>query len=217
MFGRLTLGAYELTGRLAGPFAGALLLARMRRGKEEPGRRRERLGWPGAARPAGPLVWVHAASVGETASVAPLIEHIDRLGPAVLLTTGTQASARLARARLPQAIHQYAPLDFPRIVARFLDHWRPDLAVFVESEVWPATIAALSRRRIPLAIVNGRMSERSFRRWRRQRAFAATLFDRVALCLAQSELDGDRFNDLGARVVRVTGNMKYDVPELGAD
>src|SRR5690606_33171856 len=135
--------------------------------------------------PPGRLVWVHAASVGETIAVLPLLERIvARPGAHALLTTGTVTSAKIVAPRLGDTLlHQYAPLDAAPFVRRFLDHWRPGLAIFVESELWPNMILEAAARGIPLALVNGRMSERSFRRWQSRGAAAAhDLISRFALC-----------------------------------
>lgn len=157
---------------LAGVAAPALALwldARERRGKEDPARIAERRGVPSLARPAGRLAWMHAASVGEAMSILPLAALLRRRFPetTLLLTTGTVTSARLLADRLPAGcLHQFMPLDVPAWIARFLDHWRPDAAIWVESELWPNTIAALRRRGVKLALINARMSPRSFARWR---------------------------------------------------
>ncbi len=214
----MILSAYRTAGRVLAPTAGLILARRIQRGKEDPERRGERLGRASCERAEGPLVWVHAASVGETIAVLPLIDRIRAQGPSVLLTTGTKTSAKLAAERVGDGVvHQYVPLDFAPFVERFLDHWRPDIAVFVESEIWPSITAALRERRIPQLLVNGRMSERSFRRWQKSRRIIEELLGGLSLCLAQSPADGDRFLALGAPRVSVTGNIKYDAPPPGAD
>lgn len=213
--GSMLLVAYRAATALAHPLAGPLLAWRTRHGKEEPGRRGERYGIAGRDRPAGPVVWVHAASVGETVTVLPLIAAMVARHPvSVVLTTGTVTSARIAQARLPEhAVHQYAPLDGPRFVRRFLGHWRPGLAVFVESELWPNMILETARSGAALALVNARMSDRSFQRWRKRGAgMARTLLGHFDICLAQSDRDAGRLEELGAAPVYWTGNLKYDVP-----
>ena len=133
-------------------------------------------------RPAGALAWFHAASVGETNAVLPLMSALKERRPdlSILLTTGTVTSARLAAVRLPRGmIHQYVPLDAPAYVRRFLDHWQPDLAVFTESEIWPNLILETAARATPIAIVNARMSKGSFGSWRRSGSMAHALFSRV--------------------------------------
>jgi len=217
--GPLALTAYRSLGRLLTPAAGWLLDFRQRRGREDAVRRGERLGIASQARPAGPLVWVHAASVGETNAVLPLIARLAECGTVPLLTSGTVTSAQVAAHRLAEpAIHQYAPLDLPRFLARFLDHWRPDLAILVESELWPGTIQAAHGRGIPVVLVNGRMSDRSFRRWRSARWLARAVLAPIELCLVQTQADAERFGALGARAVAVAGNLKFDAapPEVDA-
>ena len=211
----LWLASYRAMTSCARPFAPLLLGLRARRGKEEASRRNERLGRPSIKRPAGRLAWFHAASVGETNAVLPLMAALARERPSLsfLLTTGTVTSAKLAAQRLgPRAIHQYAPLDAPEYVAGFLDHWQPDLGVFTESEIWPNLILESSARGIPLALVNGRMTKRSFRRWRRNPSFAHPLFSRFALVLAQNEVLARNFATLGAPSAIPAGNLKVDSP-----
>ena len=198
--------------RLAAPL---FLRWRARHGKEERARLAERSGRPSRKRPTGRLIWLHGASIGESLAVLPLIGRFLEADPQahVLVTTGTVTSARIMATRLPErAIHQFMPLDIPRYTGRFLDHWRPDLAVFVESELWPNLLHDISRRGIALALVNGRMTERSFSRWRRSGAVAASLLGRFDLILAQSRREAERFSALGGRQVRVSGNLKYAAP-----
>ncbi|MCA3563796.1 MAG: 3-deoxy-D-manno-octulosonic acid transferase [Methylocystis sp.] len=210
--------AYAGMSRLLYPAAGPLLSSRRRRGKEDPARVGERKGIAGLPRPEGVLVWLHGASVGEVLSLVPIAEHFMAAGVAVLVTSGTVTSAELARRRLPQgAIHQYVPLDLPAYVRRFLAHWRPDIGVFAESELWPNLVHAAQEGGAHLVIVNARMSERSFARWRKLPAFAASLLSRFELVLAQSEADAERLRLLGAPRVQAIGNIKYDVTPPPAD
>ncbi len=215
---RTLLKTYTLAGAAAFPLVGAYVGWRLRKGKEDPRRKRERYGRAGRPRPEGPLIWVHAASVGETLAVLPLIEHILHRGVHVILTTGTVTSAQLVDERLgDRIIHQYVPLDVKPAVRRFLDHWQPDLAVIAESEIWPMTVMELGRRRVPQVLVNGRMSDRSFRSWRKRIHVAEALFENLAHVVAQSEEDGERFRTLGARPVTVSGNLKVDAAPPPAD
>ncbi len=205
------LRAYRYGLYLGEPALTGLLAWRARRGKEDPGRLSERRGLPGRARPVGRLVWMHGASVGEALSLVGLIDGMIARGFSVLVTTGTKSAADLIGRRLPAgAVHQYVPLDAPRWIGRFLDHWRPDLALVAESEIWPNTLIALHERGIPLLLVNGRMSERSFRGWGRTPRTAEALLARIAICLAQTQADAERFARLGAPRVSVAGNLKYD-------
>lgn len=213
-------GLYAGTARLLTPAIRALLALRRARGKEDPVRLPERLGHAGRPRPEGPLIWLHGASVGEALSALPLIERLLAADPStsVLVTTGTVTSAKLMAERLPaRAFHQFAPVDTPGAVARFLDHWRPDLALWIESELWPNMIRAAAGRGLPMALVNARLSKRSYRRWRLLPGFARELLSAFQLCLAQSPADAERFQALGAREPRSPGNLKYASPPLPAD
>lgn len=212
---RLPLGlrVYRKVMAVATPLAPVFLSRRLKRGKEHPERMVERRGEPTLPRPQGSLVWVHGASVGELLAVLSLVEELRAQDLNVLVTTGTLTSANVAEERLPAGVlHQFIPLDTPRFVFQFLDHWRPNLGIFVESDLWPNMILASSKGRIPLVLVNGRMSEQSFKGWNSVSKTAAALLGKFDLCLAQSALDGDRFQDLGARNVHITGNLKLDVP-----
>jgi 3-deoxy-D-manno-octulosonic-acid transferase len=214
----LALRAYQLGSALGTPIASQLLMRRQKRGKEHPERLSERLGQASMPRPKGPLIWVHGASVGEMLAAISLIERLRARDFAVLVTSGTVTSAALAEQRLPSGVlHQFIPLDAPRFVRRFLDHWRPGLALFVESDLWPNLICSSSKRKIPMIIINGRLSERSFKRWRRVPGVIAALLNRFDLCLAQSAADAERYTRLGAPRVNATGNLKLDVPAPPAD
>jgi len=214
----LTLQAYRLLTAAATPLAPALMSHRLKRGKELAARLNERYGHSELPRPAGPLVWVHGASVGELVSVIPLIQRISEDGFTVLCTSGTVTSASLAEQRLPKrVIHQFVILDTPRFANRFFDHWQPDLALFVESDLWPNLIVTTAERGIPLILVNARLSERSFNRWRRMPATITALLRCFDLCLAQSPAHAQRYRELGAPRIVTTGNLKFDVPEPPAD
>ncbi|MCH7555003.1 MAG: 3-deoxy-D-manno-octulosonic acid transferase, partial [Proteobacteria bacterium] len=211
---------YRALTVLATPLIAVYLGYRRRAGKEDPERFPERLGVAGAERPEGMLVWVHGASVGEALAALPLIERILKSRPAlhVLLTTGTVTSARLMAERLPaRARHQFSPIDRPDAVAGFLDHWRPDLAVWSESEFWPNLLTETQARGVPMILVNGRMSDRSYRRWKLMRGVIRRLLGGFALCLAQSEADAKRLRDLGAKEVRAVGNLKSAASPLPVD
>src|SRR5262245_45318577 len=214
----LTLRAYRLPTAAATPLAPALMSHRLKRGKELAARLSERYGQSEHPRPPGPLVWLHGASVGELVSVIPLIERISEKGFAVLCTSGTVTSANLAEQRLPKGvIHQFVILDTPRFVKRFFNHWQPDLALFVESDLWPNLIVTTAERGVPLILVNARLSERSFNRWRRVPGTIGALLRCFDLCLAQSAAHAERYRALGAPRVATTGNLKFDVPEPPAD
>jgi len=215
----MLLSLYRTASVLGGPLIAAGLRRRLRRDKEDAVRLGERFGHASLERPDGPLVWLHAASVGESLSALPLIEALLATAPVeVLLTTGTTSSARLMAQRLPpRTRHQFAPIDRPDAWRRFLDHWRPEAALLIESELWPNLILETRARRIPMALINGRMSARSYRRWRRLPGAARHLLAGFALCLAQSVEDQKRLAALGAPEVRHLGNLKRAAPPLPVD
>lgn len=208
---RTILSGYRWTGAAVYPLLGPYLAYRAAKGKEERDRRSERYGRSKVERPNGPLIWFHAASVGETIAVIPLVEEVVSRNISVVLTTGTVTSANICQDRLgDKVIHQYVPLDLKPAISNFLDHWKPDLAIISESEIWPMTILELGSRRMPQILVNGRMSDNSFDRWNRSPVLAEALFENLSHVIAQSELDGERFSALGARAVSVSGNLKVD-------
>lgn len=209
---------YRRASALATPLVGPLIAHRLKQGKEDPARLNERRGIAGLERPTGPLVWVHGASVGEVLAVAELVERLRALNVRILLTSGTVTSAGVvARRFAPDIIHQYLPIDTPRFVERFLDHWQPGLALFIESDLWPNLLLAGAERRIPMVLINARMSQRSFPRWRKAKRTIAALLGCFDLCLAQSERDAERFSALGCPSVMTCGNLKLDVAALPAD
>ena len=213
-----TLKLYRGGTRVAAPFAGMLLKQRLKRDKEDPTRVGERRGIASKRRPRGPLVWMHGASVGEILSVMPLLDRIRASGFAILLTSGTVTAARLAERRLPKGVlHQFAPLDSPAFVHRFLDYWQPGLVLLAESELWPNMITETAARGIPLVMINGRLSKRSFERWKLFGRTASALLANIDLCLAQETDDAKRLAQLGAPRVFTTGNLKFDVPPPPAD
>ncbi|CAG4917002.1 unnamed protein product [Acidocella sp. C78] len=210
-----SLIAYRLATAAIAPLLPLWLARRVRRGKEIAGRLPERYGIAGLARPPGRLVWVHAASMGETMSALGLIDALADTAT-VLLTTGTRTAAALAESRA-RALHQFVPLDVAAHAARFLDHWRPDAAIFLESEIWPNLLAALDARRIPRFLFNARLSARSAARWRRAPGLARALFGGFRLIAAQSAPDADALRGLGLTRVETWGNLKFAAPDLPDD
>lgn len=197
----------------------AILRLRSWQGKEEPLRLAERRGISEACRPDGPVVWCHAASVGEAITFLPIITRLlQDAKVSVLLTTGTVSSARLMAERLPEnVIHQFAPWDRRAWIARFLNHWQPDVAVRMESELWPNTLSTLRDGDVPVVVVNGRLSEKSVRGWQLAPKLARDIFACLTQVLAQTPEHADRFTRLGARHVDITGNLKLAAPALPVD
>jgi len=216
----MLLSLYRSLTNLGEPLIRAYLRYRLTQGREDSERFGERFGYPSRPRPRGKLVWCHAVSVGEASSLLLLIEKIHDIHPDhwLLLTTGTVTAAEMVGKRLPSyAIHQYVPVDLPSAVARFLDYWKPKLAVWIESELWPNTLASLRERSVPAVLLNARMSKKSFGNWKLVKGFAAELLSTFHLCLAQTEADKTRFEALGAKPVRCVGNLKYAAAPLPYD
>ncbi len=211
---------YRLLTNLGAPVISLYLAKRRREGREDSQRFPERLGHASKPRPNGNLVWCHAASVGEAASLLTLIEKIRALYPEVniLVTTGTVTSARMLEGRLPpQIIHQYIPVDRAPYVDAFLKHWKPDFVIWIESELWPNMLEGLRNRLIPVVLLNGRMSEKSFHNWYRFKSWAREIMSTFTLSLTQTEVERSRFVALGAKPVRCIGNLKYAAEPLPAD
>lgn len=214
------LALYRLATTTVAPLIPLYLERRRKRGKEDAQRLPERLGHASLPRPSGKLLWVHAASVGEAQSALALLAKLQMCVPAwrVLMTTGTVTSAALMRERLPEGVlHQYAPVDTPEAVNAFLAHWKPDSALWIESELWPNLVLQARRTGMRMALVNARMSDTSFRRWQRFPGAIAGLLACFDAIYAQSQADAERFHRLCASEqdkVRCLGNVKYDAPVL---
>ncbi|MGB1107768.1 MAG: 3-deoxy-D-manno-octulosonic acid transferase [Parvibaculales bacterium] len=220
------LRLYRLIAFLAAPLLRFRLRQRAAMGKEDPSRIEERFGHASVQRPNGDLIWVHAASVGETNSILPLIDDLLTQYPNshILLTTGTVTSAEIIAAHqnrqnktCRRLIHQFAALDRSAWVKRFLAHWRPQAALWVESEIWPNMVLACAARDLQPVMVNGRISPRSFKRWRRFAAAAKHLLGKYALLTAQDEMSATRLQQLGLENVIMPGNLKLDAPPLPVD
>jgi 3-deoxy-D-manno-octulosonic-acid transferase len=202
------------------PLAGSLLNQRVRIGKERAERVGERLGCATAPRPPGRLIWMHAASVGESRLLLDLFEALRRVRRdlTAVVTTQTLTSADLIAARsVDGVVHQMAPVDGPRAVDRFLSHWRPDAALFAEGEIWPNMLRALRRRRIPGALANARMTQRSLASWRRWAGAAHELFGAFAYVGAADKATAQALSGILRRDIAVVGNLKRASPVAAPD
>ena len=181
-------------------------------GKEDVARFNERIGRPKLPRPEGKLFWLHGASVGESVSMLPLINKILETYPDshVMVTTGTVTSADVMQKRLPErAFHQFIPIDNPIFTTRFVKYWHPDVALWFESEFWPAVLTSIKRKNIPLILINGRISNKTFKRWQQFDFICKELLSCFSMCLGQSEEDAYRLRVLGAKETTCLGNLKY--------
>lgn len=200
-----------------GPLLKPYLYHRVKKGKEDPNRLNERFGYTSLEKPQGRLIWLHAASVGEATSALPLIKRLSDEAN-ILVTTGTTTSAQLMAEKLPaKAFHQYLPLDHPKWIARFLDFWQPDAALWLESELWPNTLYAIKQRSIPAILVNARMSEKSVRRWQKYPGLAHDILSCFDLILAQNEQMAEHIRNLGHKNTDYVGNLKFASAPLDWD
>lgn len=202
------------------PFLHALLWVRMRKGKEDIARISERTGHATRLRPEGKLAWVHAASVGEAQSALIFIEKLLADFPQIhiLVTSGTKTSAEMLTDKLPpRAFHQYIPVDHPLWTERFLRHWHPDTAFWMESELWPNILHGVKKRSIPAALINARLSPRSASRWRLAAPFAQKILSSFDVILCQTAKDAHFFNMLGHQDTHISDNLKYSAQPLPCD
>ncbi|NBU27607.1 MAG: 3-deoxy-D-manno-octulosonic acid transferase [Caulobacteraceae bacterium] len=198
----LVLTLYRWATTIFGLVVPALLRARARRGKEDPARLDERMGIASTPRPPGGLVWIHSVSVGESLSVLPLIERLARQRPdlTILSTSATVTAAALLARRLPPGvIHQYAPVDTPAISRRFLNHWRPDLMILVEGEIWPNLILGARARGARLALLSARITEKTAAGWARAPQAAAALLSCLDLVKPQDGASAERLAKFGVQ------------------
>lgn len=213
---------YRAVTYVLAPLAWQVVGRKLKRQGVQPHRRHEILGNTTAPRPRQPVIWLHGASVGESLSALTLIARLgDRLPKAeFLLTSGTATSAALAESRLPpRTRHQFAPLDAPGPVRRFLAHWRPRAAIFVESELWPVTLAETRASGAQLALVNARLSPRSVDGWCKFPDTARFVMDQFALILTQNPSAAEDLRRMGADPSRLLpgGNLKAFAPALPVD
>lgn len=195
------------------------LRRRLRKGREDPDRWREKLGEASEARPKGRLIWLNAVGLGEVMALRGLIEAMGRADPHAhfLLTSSARSSAEVIRGNLPaRTLHQYLPLDAPAFVARFLDHWRPDLSIWAEQDVWPVAVFACDQRGIPLALLNARITGASLGKRSLVKALYSDVLARFQMMVAQDATSAKHLCALGARDVRVMGSLKSAAPILQA-
>jgi 3-deoxy-D-manno-octulosonic-acid transferase len=215
----LGLMLYAGLTRLFHSVAPGLLQGRARQGKEDPGRWRERLGQTQAVRPEGAVVWFHGVSVGESLSALPVIARLlsERPDLRVVITTATTTSADILAKRLPAgAMHQYAPIDTPQAAAAFLDHWRPALAVFIESDIWPNLLTGLAARHVPYALLSARITEKTFRGWQTWKGAMRSVLAGYSLVMAQDRDSDERLKAMGVATGDIA-NLKTVGAPLNVD
>ncbi len=209
---------YKKAIKLLFPLIKLYINKRKKKGKEDIDRFNERMGQAEISRPQGKLIWMHGASVGEALSMIPLIDKIlaDAPKSKIMITTGTITSAKIIASRITsnKVIHQYIPIDHPNIVSSFLNHWQPDLVLWFESEFWPSMVSEIGNRKIPLILLNGRISDKSFKNWGKFNGLIKEMLSNFTLCLGQTPTDAERLKILGAKKSASYGNLKYAASPL---
>ena len=208
----MLLKIYYVISILLMPLTGIYINRRIKLNKEDTKRFKERYGRASVQRTEGSLAWLHAASVGESLSILTIINELEKLKSIdqILLTTGTTSAAEIVANKLSsKTVHQYLPLDNPIFNKRFLKHWNPTYAIFVESEIWPNLIMQIKKLEIKLAIVNGRMTLKSYNKWLRFKKSSELIFKSFDLCLAQNKESSLFYKKLGINNTYYTGNLKF--------
>ncbi len=205
---------YKIFTYLFYPFSTIYLYFRILKKKEDPNRYKEKLSKINLNRGEGILVWIHVASVGEAMSVLPLIEEClkEKKIDKILITTITLSSGKILTERFKEntkVVHQYLPLDISLFTHRFLDHWKPNLSIFIDSEIWPNLISDINKKKIPLVLVNGRITKKSFTRWNFIINFAKKIFGKFDLCIASNKESENFLKVLGANNIKNYGNLKF--------
>ncbi len=209
----MLFGIYKTLTNLSEPLFKHHIDKRLAKGKEDAERLNERFGQPQKVRPDGKLIWLHAASVGESIALLSLINKLsDKYSDAhLMLTTGTVTSANIIKDRLPKnAFHQYLPVDVPKWTESFLDHWHPDIIIWSESDFWPNILSGAHKRKIPAVLLNAIISEEAFSKWNLfAKGFIKDILNTFDICLTQDNDEAERFIKLGAKNVKNSGNLKY--------
>ena len=196
------------------PFAPIYLYFRKIRKKEDSISYKEKLATIEIAREEGFLIWFHVASVGEAMSILPLIESCmeEKKINKILLTSITLSSGKILKKRFNQnakVIHQFLPLDISVWTSKFLEHWKPNLSIFIDSEIWPNLISQISEKKIPLLLINARITKKSFKRWKLIISFAKKIFEKFDLCIVSNKESENFLKILGAKNIKNYGNLKF--------
>jgi len=213
---------YKLITYLFYPFAHLYLILRLLKKKESLERYKEKLSKIKTQRGDGFLVWFHVASVGEAMSILPLIEHCinETKINKILLTSITLSSGTILEKKYKEnkkVIHQFLPLDIPIFTNKFLNHWKPNLSIFIDSEIWPNLISQTANKKIPLLLINARITKKSFKRWNLLLPFAKTIFQKFDLCIASNKESEDFLKILGAKNIKNFGNLKFSQSKINVE
>ena len=193
-----------------------ILIFRLLKKKEDPKRFIEKIGFFKKAKIKGNLIWFHGASVGEIRSIVPLLEKFEKSKniKQILITSNTLSSSKIIkRLKLRKIVHQFFPIDNNYIINRFINHWQPTKVFFIDSEIWPNTIIKLKQKKIPTVLINGRITNRSYKRWNFFSSFAKEIFSNLDLCLASSKESFKYLKNLGVKNIKFIGNLKFSQSE----
>ena len=207
---------YKILINLVFFFSPIIIIFRIFKGKEDTSRFREKVGIFSKKRNKGKLIWFHGASVGEIQSIIPLLERFEKNKEIrqILVTSNTVSSSFIIKnLKLKKTIHQFFPIDCNFISKKFLNYWKPTKAFFIDSEIWPNTVNNLYKRNIPIFLLNGRITKKSFRRWKFFSYFAKSIFGKFYLCLSSNTETKKYLKKLGAKNIKFIGNLKFSQSE----
>ena len=213
---------YKLLTYLFYPFAPFFLFLRKLKKKEHSIRYKEKLSQINTPRGEGFLIWFHVVSVGEAISILPLIENFeqDEKIKRILITSITVSSAEVLKKKFnknTKVIHQFLPFDILKYVKKFLKHWSPNLSIFIDSEIWPNLIFQIKERNIPLLMVNGRITKKTFSRWKFSKNFSKKIFEKFDLCIVANNETENYLKILGAQNIKNYGNLKFANTKLNSN
>tara|TARA_B100000900_G_scaffold179436_1_gene152050 strand:- start:179 stop:1414 length:1236 start_codon:yes stop_codon:yes gene_type:complete len=207
---------YKILINLVFFFSPIIIIFRLFKGKEDTSRFTEKIGFFSKKRNKGKLIWFHGASVGEIQSIIPLVEKFEKNKKIkqILITSNTLSSSFIIKnLKFKKTIHQFFPIDCNFISQKFLDYWNPSKAFFIDSEIWPVTISNLYKKNIPIFLLNGRITKKSFNRWKNFSTFAKLIFSKFNLCLSSNTETKKYLKKLGAKNIKIIGNLKFSQSE----
>ena len=193
-----------------------IILVRLLKKKEDFKRFKEKLGFFSKNNSKGKLIWFHGASVGEFQSIVPLLEKLEKSKKIsrILITSNTLSSSKvISKLKLKKISHQFFPIDNDLIIKKFINHWKPSVALFVDSEIWPNTLINLNKKKIPTILINARITRKSFNKWIKLKTFSKSIFNKFNLCLSSNKETVNFLKKLGAKNIKYFGNLKYSQSE----
>tara|TARA_Y100000591_G_scaffold112733_1_gene96290 strand:- start:449 stop:1699 length:1251 start_codon:yes stop_codon:yes gene_type:complete len=197
-------------------FSPLIILIRLFKKKENPKRFKEKLGFFSKNNSKGKLIWFHGASVGEFQSIVPLLEKLENSKKIsqILITSNTLSSSKvISKLKLKKILHQFFPIDNDLIIKKFINHWKPSVAFFIDSEIWPNTMINLNKKKIPTILMNARITKKSYKKWIKLKNFSKLIFNKFDLCLSSNKETVSFLKKLGAKNIKYFGNLKYSQSE----